>query len=105
MLTANAEVLAVAKPRGLLLMLGRHVEHRALSDLSPPDSDFHSMVDHVQGQPVLEVIGTGMEHGCNKIVAIGGFMSYIPAMNTVLFALPFVVALVFAALTYHQEMR
>jgi hypothetical protein len=49
--------------------------------------------------------GTRMEHGCNRIVAIGGFMSYISAMNTVLFALPFVVALAFAALTFRQEMR
>jgi hypothetical protein len=32
-------------------------------------------------------------------------MSYIPAMNVVLFALPCVVALVFAALTIRQEMR
>jgi hypothetical protein len=32
-------------------------------------------------------------------------MSYIRAMNAVIFALPFVVALAFAALTLHQEMR
>jgi hypothetical protein len=32
-------------------------------------------------------------------------MSYIRAMNAALFALPFVVALVFAALTLRQEMR
>jgi hypothetical protein len=49
--------------------------------------------------------GTSAEHGCNIIVAIGGFMPYIPAMNAVLFALPFVVALAFAALTIRQEMR
>jgi hypothetical protein len=45
------------------------------------------------------------EHGCNVIVAIGSFMSYIRAMNVVLFALPFVVALAFAALTFREEMR
>jgi hypothetical protein len=49
--------------------------------------------------------GIGAEHGCNIIVAIGCFMSYIRAMNAVLFALPFVVALAFAALTIRQEMR
>jgi hypothetical protein len=49
--------------------------------------------------------GTGMEHGCNIIVAIGCFISYIRAMNVVLFALPFVVALAFAALMIRQEMR
>jgi hypothetical protein len=49
--------------------------------------------------------GTGMEHGCNIIVAIGCFMSYIRAMNVVLFALPLVVALAFAALTIRREMR
>jgi len=32
-------------------------------------------------------------------------MSYIHAMSDVLFALPFVVALAFAALTIRQEMR
>jgi hypothetical protein len=46
-----------------------------------------------------------MEHVCNIIVAIGGFMTYIPAMSVVLFALPFVVALAFAGLMFHQEMR
>ena len=46
-----------------------------------------------------------MKHGCNMIVAIGNYMSYISAMNAILFALPFVVALAFAALTFHQEMR
>ena len=32
-------------------------------------------------------------------------MTHIRAMNIVLFALPFVVALAFAALTFRQEMR
>jgi hypothetical protein len=32
-------------------------------------------------------------------------LCYIQAMNIVLFAVPFVVALTFAALTFRQEMR
>jgi hypothetical protein len=51
------------------------------------------------------LVGTSIEHGCNTIVSIGCFMTYIDAMNSALFALPFVVALVFAALKFHQEMR
>ena len=46
-----------------------------------------------------------MKHIGNINVAIGRFMSEIRAMNAVLFALPFVVALAFAALTIRQEMR
>jgi hypothetical protein len=66
---------------------------------------FHAKIGALRWKQSGPPSATITEHGCNIIVAIGYFMSYIHAMSDVLFALPFVVALAFAALTIRQEMR